>query len=102
MGCKALVAEDADEAISILEARGDIDMVFTDVQMPGEMDGVDLCQYIRNRWPPMKLIVASSLEILDESSLPIGSRFFLKPYDIDAISRTMERMLASEAAPALV
>ena len=98
MGCEALAAEDADDAIRILEANDDIDLVFTDVQMPGTMNGVELCQYIRNRWPPVKLIVASGLEILDESSLPIGSRFFLKPYSIEAISGTMARMLSSDAA----
>lgn len=98
VGCEALAAEDADEAIRILEASDDIDLVFTDVQMPGTMDGVELCQYIRNRWPHMKLIVASGLEILDESSLPIGSRFFLKPYNIEAISDTMTRMLSNDAA----
>lgn len=51
-GYEALEACDADEAIRILEARNDIDLVFTDVQMPGTMDGVKLSHYIRDRWPP--------------------------------------------------
>ena len=100
-GYEALVAQDADEAVRILAASDDIDLVFTDVQMPGTMNGVELCQYIRNHWPSMKLIVASGLEILDESRLPIGSRFFLKPYSIEAISGTMAHMLSTDDARTL-
>ncbi|RST81039.1 response regulator [Aquibium carbonis] len=95
-GYEALEACDADEAIRILEARSDIDLVFTDVQMPGTMDGLKLSHYIRNRWPPVKLIVASGAAILEESSLPSGSRFFPKPYDENAITDAMARLLASE------
>lgn len=94
-GYEALEARDADEAIRILESRADIDLVFTDVQMPGTMDGLKLSHYIRDRWPPVKLIVASGDTILEESSLPAGSRFFPKPYDDHSIQDVMARMLAS-------
>lgn len=69
-GYEALEACDADEAIRILEARNDIDLVFTDVQMPGTMDGIKLSHYIRDRWPPVRLIIASGAAILEESDLP--------------------------------
>jgi two-component system, response regulator PdtaR len=95
-GYEALEARDADEAIRILESRSDIDLVFTDVQMPGTMDGIKLSHYIRDRWPPVKLIVASGMAILEESILPEGSRFFLKPYNDHAIADAMARMLSSE------
>ena len=95
-GYEALEACDADEAIRILEARSDVDLVFTDVQMPGTMDGIKLSHYIRNRWPPVKLIVASGAAILEESSLPGGSRFFPKPYDEHAITDAIAGLLASE------
>ena len=72
-GYEALEASDADQAILILESRADIDLVFTDVQMPGTMDGIKLAHHIRNRWPPVKLIVASGKAIIAESSLPEGS-----------------------------
>jgi CheY-like chemotaxis protein len=94
-GYEALEARDADEAIRILESRGDIDLVFTDVQMPGTMDGIKLSHYIRDRWPPVKLIVASGAAILEESSLPTGSRFFSKPYDENSITDAMARLLTS-------
>lgn len=92
-GYEALEACDADEAIRILESRDDIDLVFTDVQMPGTMDGVKLSHYIRDRWPPVKLIVASGDAILAESSLPVGSSFFLKPYDSHTIANAMASLL---------
>ncbi len=93
-GYEALQARDADEAIRILESRSDIDLVFTDVQMPGTMDGIRLSHYIRERWPPVKLILASGNAILEESSLPKGSGFFAKPYVDNAIVEAMARLLA--------
>ncbi|HWU64095.1 MAG TPA: response regulator [Ensifer sp.] len=95
-GYEALEASDADEAIRILEMRNDIDLVFTDVQMPGTMDGIKLSHYIRDRWPPVKLIIASGATILEESMLPSGSRFFSKPYDDRTITDAMARLLASD------
>ncbi len=95
-GYEALEASNADEAIRILESRADIDLVFTDVQMPGTMDGIKLAHYIRNRWPPVKLIVASGRAILEESSLPEGSRFFSKPYSNHAVADVMAGMLSGD------
>jgi two-component system, response regulator PdtaR len=94
-GYEALEASDADEAIRILESRTDIDIVFTDVQMPGTMDGIKLSHYIRDRWPPVKLIVASGNAILEESSLPSGSRYFPKTYDENVIAKALSELLAS-------
>lgn len=95
-GYEALEACNADEAIAALEARADIDLVFTDVQMPGTMDGIKLVHYIRDRWPPVRLIVASGAAIIEESSLPGGSRFFSKPYGDHAITDAMAQMLADK------
>lgn len=97
-GYEALEASDADEAIRILESRDDVDLVFTDVQMPGTMDGIRLSHYIRERWPPLKLLVASGKAILDESNLPSGSRFFSKPYDDHAITDALALLLSGDAA----
>jgi two-component system, response regulator PdtaR len=93
-GYEPLEAKHADQAIEILEKRHDIDLVFTDVQMPGTMDGIKLSHYIRDRWPPVKLIVASGIAILMENSLPVGATFFPKPYDDLNISQEMARLLA--------
>lgn len=95
-GYEALEARDADQAIRILESRDDIDLVFTDVQMPGTMDGLKLSHYIRNRWPPIKLVVASGAAIIEEASLPPGSRFFSKPYDFQTITEAIGHLLSTE------
>ena len=54
-------ASDADEAIALLELHVDIQVVFTDIHMPGSMDGLKLAHYVRGRWPPIKLFIASGL-----------------------------------------
>jgi two-component system, response regulator PdtaR len=94
-GFEAVEANSADEAIRILEARSDIHLVFTDVEMPGTMDGIKLAHYIRERWPPVKLIVASGKMLLDESGLPAGARFFPKPYSDRSIVAAIAEMLES-------
>jgi CheY-like chemotaxis protein len=58
-GFEAVEAADADEAIAILEARPDIHVVFTDIRMPGSMDGLKLATYVRGKWPPIKIVATS-------------------------------------------
>ncbi len=93
-GYEALEASNAEEAIRLLEARTDIVLVFTDVGMPGTMDGIKLAHYIRNRWPPVKLIVASGRSIIEQSRLPEGSQFVPKPYNDSTIVEQIRRMLS--------
>src|SRR3984957_21024563 len=80
-GFEVIEAANADEAIQILECRSDIRVVFTDVHMPGSMDGLKLAPAVRNRWPPIKIIVTSGRELATEQDLPEGGRFFAKPYN---------------------
>ena len=93
-GFETLEASNAADAIRILEARPDIHIVFTDAEMPGTMDGLELAHYIRNRWPPVKLIVVSGEVAIDPQELPTGARFFPKPYREIAIVEAMTGMLA--------
>jgi CheY-like chemotaxis protein len=84
-GFVALEAGSADEAVAILESRSDIALLLTDIDMPGSMDGLKLAHAVRNRWPPIKVIVVSGRVRLLEEDLPTHSRFFAKPYSSDAI-----------------
>ena len=93
-GFEAIEAEDADAAIRILQSRSDIRLVFTDVEMPGTIDGLKLAHYVRYRWPPVLLIVASGRTTIAESQLPAGARFFQKPYHDNTIVEAMIGMLA--------
>ena len=88
-GFEAIPASDADEAIHMLESRDDIRAVFTDVQMPGSMDGLRLAHVIRNRWPPVALIVTSGQMKVLETDLPNGGRFLRKPYAAVEIAATL-------------
>jgi CheY-like chemotaxis protein len=93
-GFEVLEASSTVEAIRILEARPDIHLVFTDAGMPGTMDGIELAHYIRNRWPPVKLIVVSGEVTIDTRELPSGARFFPKPYRETSIVDAMIGMLS--------
>ena len=79
-GFEVIEAANADEAIEILETRCDIMVVFTDIQMPGSMDGLKLARAVRGRWPPIKIIATSGHLNVGETDLPEGGRFLPKPY----------------------
>src|SRR5580704_237441 len=79
-GFEVVEAANADEAIEILETRQDITVVFTDIQMPGSMDGLKLARAVRGRWPPIKIVATSGQIDLREADLPEGGRFLPKPY----------------------
>src|ERR1700751_4736697 len=71
-GFEALEAANADRAITILEARSDVTVVFTDIQMPGSMDGLKLARAVRGRWPPIKIIATSGQLHVGDTDLPEG------------------------------
>ncbi len=71
-GFEAVEAANADQAIEILEARRDITVVFTDIQMPGSMDGLKLARAVRGRWPPIKIVATSGRVHVGETDLPGG------------------------------
>ena len=84
-GFVALGAGDADEAIALLRARPDIAVMFTDINMPGSMDGLELAHMVWDRWPPIKILVASGQIRLRQSDLPSNSAFLEKPYRGEAM-----------------
>ena len=94
-GFQALEAANADEAIAILEARLDIHIVFTDIDMPGSMNGIRLAQSVRGRWPPIKIIATSGHFKLKEGDLPPDSRFLPKPYNIAQIAAMLHDVMAA-------
>src|ERR1700730_12951637 len=79
-GFEVIVTANADEAIDILERRSYIRVVFTDIQLPGSMDGLKLANAVRSRWPPIKIIVTSGRAQIREEDIPEGGRFFVKAY----------------------
>jgi CheY-like chemotaxis protein len=94
-GFEVVEAADADQAIGILEYRRDITVVFTDIQMPGSMDGLKLAQAIRGRWPPIKIVATSGRANIREPDLPEGGRFLPKPYSPRQVAGVLRELTAS-------
>jgi len=94
-GFEVVEAENADQAILILEERLDITVVFTDVQMPGSMDGLKLAAAVRHRWPPIKIVATSGLAKVTSDDLPSGSRFLPKPYSATEIVGALRELSAA-------
>ena len=92
-GYTSVEAVDADEAVTILEARSDIALLFTDIQMPGSMDGLRLAHAVHERWPPIKIILVSGALKLAKSDIPADSRFFGKPLEAKEMIAEMQEMI---------
>jgi len=93
-GFDTLEAARADEAIALLEARQDIRIVFTDINMPGSMDGLALAQAVRRRWPPVELVLTSGYARVRDDDIPERGLFLGKPYKPTELVR-MVRSLVS-------
>lgn len=83
-------AENADQAIALLDRHRDIRVVLTDVQMPGTMDGLRLAHYVRERFPPTILFVVSGNTRVEEEALPARSTFLPKPFDLHRVLQQIE------------
>jgi DNA-binding NtrC family response regulator len=92
-GFEVVEAATADQAITILESRLDIHVVFTDVDMPGSMNGIKLAEAVRGRWPPIKIIATSGHFSLGSADLPAGGRFIAKPYNFKIVTETIRELL---------
>ncbi|MGO4408338.1 response regulator [Bosea sp. RAF48] len=93
-GFEAVEASDADRAIEILTSRSDIRIVLTDVDMPGSMDGVKLAHFVRDRWPPIEIIIVSGHRTVAAEEMPDRGLFFSKPYSRHAITAAMRSFVS--------
>ena len=96
LGLIVLEACDADEAIALLNINPRIDVLLTDIKMPGAMDGIRLAHYLRHRWPPIKVIVLSALIDTLQADLPLDSLFVPKPYDHQKLWGALSYMTSGE------
>ena len=94
-GFEVVQAANADEAIAILRMRSDIRVVFTDIQMPGSMDGLKLARFVRDRWPPIKIVATSGRVAVDDGDLPEGGVFLPKPYRSGQVVATLRALTAT-------
>jgi len=99
-GLIVLAASDADEAIDLLDAHPEIEVLFTDIRMPGSMDGIRLAHHVRDRWPPVRIIVASGMIETDLSQLPGDSIFLAKPYGPESLAGALAHLMNAGPRPA--
>src|SRR5258708_19567932 len=92
-GFTAVEAINADEALAILESRSDIELLFTDIQMPGSMDGLKLAHAVHERWPSIKIILVSGKLTPTDAEKPAQSRFFGKPLEVKQMIAEMHEMI---------
>ena len=91
-GFEVLEAPNADEAIKVLEARSDVAIVFTDIDMPGSMNGLKLAHAVANRWPPIRIVATSGHFQMRDGDLPAGGLFLAKPYLSHQILSTLQKL----------
>ena len=96
-GFNPVEAVNADEALSILESRSDISLLFTDIQMPGTIDGLKLAHAVHIRWPSIKIILVSGQVKLTDAEKPADSRFFGKPLQDRQIIAELQEMVGAGA-----
>ena len=94
-GFNSVEAVNADEALAILESRSDISLLFTDIQMPGTIDGLKLAQAVHKRWPEIKIILVSGQVDLSEVDKPADSRFYGKPLVTEHMISEIQDMVGS-------
>ena len=91
-GFSLVEAQTADEAMVILRNDRSIAAVFSDVQMPGSMDGIALAQWLARTCPNVKVLLTSGRMDPDKS---VGWRFIAKPYSLEEMERELRNLLAS-------
>lgn len=93
-GYRVLEAASADEAIAILEDAPEVRLLFSDVDMPGSMDGVELAECVHDRWPRIRLLLTSGHRDVAKSHLPDDGRFIPKPYTYSQVIDQIRGLLA--------
>ncbi|MBO9122515.1 response regulator [Rhizobium sp. 16-488-2a] len=88
-------AANADEAIALVEKYPEIRLIFTDIDMPGSMDGLKLAAFVRDRWPPIKIIVTSGRVKPSADMMPEGVPFLPKPYEFPHVIAAINKLLTA-------
>ena len=96
-GFRTFEAHDAEEALTLLEARADVRVVFTDWNMPGDIDGLGLARRVITRSPEVGVIVTSGKMQPNPGDLPAGVRFISKPYRASALIEEINAMVQGSA-----
>lgn len=86
-GYDVIEASSAGEALDVLRSRTDVGVLFTDINMPGPIDGLGLAELVHLRWPAIKLVVTSGRALVGKP--PDDGRFLAKPYTADEMTASL-------------
>ena len=95
LGLRVFEASNARLAIEQLVLHPEIEVLFTDIDMPGDLDGLALAKLVRGRWPPIKIIITSGKHLFTRDDLPVVGRFIPKPYDPGSVASAIHEMMAA-------
>ena len=98
-GFRVVEAQNAAAALKVLETRNDVRMLFTDIQMPGALDGMDLAREVHQRWPRVLLVITSGQKKPTEAEIPDHGRFVAKPYRAAELLGQVDDMIHKDNAP---
>jgi CheY-like chemotaxis protein len=90
-GCAVVEAASADEAVDVLRTTADVGLVFSDMRMPGYMDGVALAQLVRSQYPAVKVVLSSGQ--LSAGDWAEHDGFFRKPYDLARVTKHIKSLI---------
>ena len=93
-GFEVLEAANADQALNIFGERDDVALLFTDVEMPGSIDGYALARWVHSNRPAVKTMIVSGRALPRAGDVPEGAAFVGKPYDHDDVMRRVQTMMA--------
>lgn len=85
-------AGNADGALKILNSHPEIEAIFTDIDMPGSMDGLDLAKFVRQSRPEVAILLTSGYLKIPRNDLPGKIPFFSKPYEVDRIVNHIRKL----------
>jgi two-component system, response regulator PdtaR len=92
-GLNVVEAENADKALAMLNCRSDVRLVFTDINMPGSMDGLALAREVNRRWPQMLIVLTSGRGGVPAAKIPEAGEFIAKPYDFESLAERIRTLL---------
>jgi len=90
-GHTVVEAADADQAISVLRDNSSVRLVFTDIKIPGTMDGLDLARLVRAEYPSLKVIIASAHVGLSDWAAEADAAFE-KPYELERVVLKVDQL----------
>jgi CheY-like chemotaxis protein len=93
-GYEVVEAATADEALRILDRHGEVEVLFTDIRMPGSMDGLQLARVVHERWPATKILITSGDTFPPPSAIADNGRFIPKPYNTEVLRHEVDTLLA--------